>query len=194
MPSIICFRTFWFLEYKRLMNPYPFTAKRNRFSSYTTTTYNGLQSWDHYQKLGIEVTSHGPPPATMLIPVSILGSSLIGLWDRHALSPLNLGLGKTASTLLSKDDFSWEYWLFYLEDVKKIIVDCNELLALKSWPFTTLQISVDFDIGKLSSSSLNESSVAWLGLQSECFVPSLDLSGLEDRSTSLVPIFKVFFG
>lgn len=84
------------------------------------------------QKLGIEVTSHGPPPATMQIPVSIWGSSLIGLWDHHAFSPLNLGLRKIASTLLSKDDFTWEYWLFYLEDAKKIIVDCNELQALKS--------------------------------------------------------------
>lgn len=114
MPSIIWFRTFWSLEFKRLMHPYPFTEKRNIFSSHTYITYNWWQSWDYYQKLGIEMTSDGEPPATMQIPMSILGSSLICLWDSHAFSPLNLGLRKIASTLLSKDDFSWQYWLFFL--------------------------------------------------------------------------------
>lgn len=108
--------------------------------------------------LGIEVTSAGDPSATVRIPMSILGSRPICLWDSRAFSPLNLGLRKIASTSLSKDNFTWEYWLFFLlEDTKKIIVDRNELQALKSSDLlTTLQVSIDFDVEKLSSSSLNE--------------------------------------
>lgn len=47
-------------------------------------------------------------------PMSALGNSLTNWWDSQAFSPVNLGLRKIASTFLSKDDFTWEYWLFFL--------------------------------------------------------------------------------
>lgn len=88
--------------------------------------------------------------------MSLLGCSPTFLWDSRAFLPLNIELRKIASILLSKNDLGTLAILPVWKHIEMIIVDYHEVQALKPHLLTTLQVNIDSDVEKVSSSSLFE--------------------------------------